>query len=168
MLFLCCVQYFDSYAVVSLPGTATIYGQSNYEGRVPHKQYYAGIKVRMCHTLIASSMTSTCKNRSNLKIAITCSVVSYSVETNIVIICGSWDIFLTHSSFGFGSVWKIVRGPKPKPFSGIFEIHVLHMIASIWLQMWKLDDKLCKMKPIWPRWYHQWRHSVISNIAFCI
>ena len=25
MLFLCCVQYFDSYCVVSLPGTVTIY-----------------------------------------------------------------------------------------------------------------------------------------------
>ena len=36
------------------------------------------------------------------------------------------------------SVWKIVRGRKSKPFSGIFKIHVLHMIASIWLQIWKL------------------------------
>ena len=32
MLFLCCVQYFDSYAVVSLHGMAKIYPHSREKG----------------------------------------------------------------------------------------------------------------------------------------
>ena len=53
-----------------------------------------------------------------------------------------------------------------KTLSGIFNIHVLQMIALIWHQIWKLDGELYKMKPIRPRWYHQWRHSVTSNIEY--
>ena len=48
--------------------------------------------------------------------------------------------------FGFEISWKT--------FSGIWEIHVWHMIASIWLQLWKLDGKLRKAKPFSPRWHH--------------
>ena len=32
------------------------------------------------------------------------------------IICSSRDIFLAQASFGFGSVWKLCRGWKSKPF----------------------------------------------------
>ena len=39
--------------------------------------------------------------------------------------------------------WKIVWCQKSKSFSGIFKIHVVYIIPSVWLQIWKLDGKLC-------------------------
>ena len=39
----------------------------------------------------------------------------------------------------------MVRGRKWKPLSGVFKIHVIHMIAWTWLQIWKLDGKLYNM-----------------------
>ena len=66
-----------------------LFGRFNYEGLVPHIQYFAGIWLQK----------PSC---ANLKIAISWLVFSYSVETNIVMICGSCHIFLAHSSLGFG------------------------------------------------------------------
>ena len=31
--------------------------------------------------------------------------------------------------------------------------------------IWKVLDKLCKMKPFWSQWQHQWRHNMTLNIA---
>ena len=109
------------------------------------------------------------KIRSNPKIPTTWSVF-FIVQrgTNIVIICGSWDILLMYLSFGFSFGLKIIRGWKSKSFPGISKIHILHMIASISLQIWQLGGKLCKMKPFWPWWHHQWRHNVTLHIALYI
>ena len=56
-----------------------------------------GVQV-ICHKLMTSRGE---KRRPNFEIAIT-QLLSYSVETSTVIICGTWDIFMIHSDFGVG------------------------------------------------------------------
>ena len=67
------------------------------------------------------SVTHTHDVIKSYEIAITLSVSSFSVKTNIVIICDSRHIFLTLSSFPFQFGLKNVRGRKPKPLSGILK-----------------------------------------------
>ena len=108
------------------------------------------VQVMSC-TLVTCSMTSPGqKNRSNLKITIARSVFLYILSQFVAQWTSSYN---TQVSVSF-SVWKIASGRKSKPFSGIFKIHVLYMIALIGLWIWKLHYKLCKMKPIWPRRRH--------------
>ena len=54
------------------------------------------------------------------------------------IICGSWDILWTYSSFGFGFSYKDKQGSK---IETVCKIHVAYNIDSIWLQRWKLHSK---------------------------
>ena len=77
-------------------------------------------------------------------------------------LCHVSTFFKTHDSE------VIMISHKSELFSALFKIHALHMIASIWLQVWKLDGKLCRMKTLWSWWHHQWRHSVTLNIAVYI
>ena len=50
------------------------------------------------------------------------------METNIVRLCGSRDIFLTHPSLGFDFYLEIVKGKKSKPFSGIANIRISNLL----------------------------------------
>ena len=88
------------------------------------------------------------KIRSNVRIAITWTVFNVQPGHGHKYCHDLWlnGHLLKHSSFGF----SFVRGRKSKPFSGFFKIHDLHMIPSIWLQIWNLEGKLCKMKPFGP------------------
>ena len=86
-----------------------LFGRFNYEGLVPHIQYFAGIWLQkpscasyVLNTHDVTDYITSLKSSSNLKIAISWLVFSYSVETNIVMICGSCHIFLAHSILGFG------------------------------------------------------------------
>ena len=86
--------------------------------------------------------------------------VSYSVETNVVIIRGSRDIVLTHSGFRLSFGLKYCQRSKSKPFSGIVKIQIMYMIASIRLHISKLDGRFCKTKPFWSRR----GHGYVSNV----
>ena len=109
------------------------------------------------HDVIANVARST--SRSNREIAIARSVLSYSVDTEYC-----HNLWLMTISV---SVWEIDRVRKSKPFSGIFIIHVLYTIVLIGLQIWQLHCELCKTRPVWPRWRHQWRQAwlwILSSI----
>ena len=108
------------------------------------------------------------KSRSKLKIVTTWSVfIALRGNKYCQYLWLTWHLYYIQISVSV-CVWKIVRGRKSKPFSRIFKIHVLHMIASIWLQIWKLDVELCIMKP----WYFHhddiFSHGVTLNIALYI
>ena len=119
----------------------------NCEGLVPHRRYFAGRKMGVCsctsyvlqiHDIIDDVTRS--KSRPNVKIVIT-QFLSYSVETNIVIICvhgtSFWHIWVSV----LVSVWKMIRSRESKPFLEIVKIRILHMIVPIWVHIWKLNDK---------------------------
>ena len=81
------------------------------------------------------------------------------METNIVIICSSHDIFLTHTSFSFA----LKDRQRTKNRNCVREFKkIMSYTASISLRICKVDSKLCEMKTFWPRWHHQWRQSGVT------
>ena len=75
-------------------------------------------------------------------------------DSVFIIQCGNNSMF--HGIYFWctqvlGSVWKILRGQKFKPFSWIFKIYVLCMKASIWRQTrwWQIMSNDCNSINFW-------------------
>ena len=108
----------------------------------------------MCCTLMTSS-----KALSGLKNAITWSV--FITQRGNKYLHNLWLMSHLSNTLMFRFRFQFKRAPevqKMKLFSGISKIHVFHMIASVWLPTWKVDDKLC----------NQWRYCFTLNITLCI
>ena len=93
----------------------------------------------MCYILMASSITSPDQK--------VCQILNCHNSVNFH--RTAWkQILSSFSTVMFRFRFRFERSPKvdKRTIFRNFKIHVLHMIASIWLQILKLYDKWCKMK----------------------
>ena len=115
---------------------------------------------------MTSSMTLLGQSRSILNLPSLGHSLSYSTETNIFIISGSRDSFLTDSIFGFG-----LKGRQRSKIEAVFGNFrnpcYLHDCFYLTTDM-KPRCQIIRIKPFWLRWDYRWRHSATLNIAFYI
>ena len=82
--------------------------------------------------MIFPHMFSQVQLASNFKIIIILSVITYNVETNIFIICGSQDIFLTRIVLKFRIWFESSQRLNIETVAGNFKIdHVLYITGSV-------------------------------------
>ena len=132
-------------------------GRFNYEGLVPHKQYFAGTLlgisscasyVSLIHDVIDDVTRS--QSRSNFEIDTSPSIFELERRSKAQNV---------RNANGYLS--GIVN------FRYNFENFELLNTASIWPQIWKDRSKLCQNIFSW-WWRHRWRHRVASRSAFSI
>ena len=106
------------FVCVCLRLSRCVSGRFNYEGLVPHKQYFAGTLLGMSscasfHTLITSLMTSQDhKVREILKFIYFRQYLSYSVDQKLTMSEMRMVIFVIYSTSGITSANKVCRELK--------------------------------------------------------
>ena len=114
-------------------------GRFNYEGLVPHKQYFAGTLLGMssCASYVSGTHDVIDVTRSQSKSNFE------SVDQKLKMSEMLMAIFLVHSTSGITSGKNQFVGLK---MAAIFENSEILNTASIWPQIWKDRPKLCQKK----------------------
>ena len=147
-------------------------GRFNYEGLMPHKQYFAGTLLGMssCASYVSRSHdviddVTRSQSRSNFEIDISPSIFELerrSKAQNVGNAHGYLSgIFNFRYNFRLKSLSRALN-------SGHFENFEILNTASIWPQIWKDRPKLCQKKVFSWWWRHRWRHRVASKSALYI
>ena len=142
-------------------------GRFNYEGLVPHKQYFAGTLLGMpsyasyvsCTHDVIDDVTRS-QSKSNFEIDISPSIFELerrSKAQNIGNASGYlFDIFNFRYDFHWKSLSRAQNG-------GHFENLAILNTASISPQIWKDRPKLYHKKYFSWWWRHRWRHGGLES-----
>ena len=142
-------------------------GRFNYEGLVPHKQYFAGTLLGM--TICASYVSRThdvigdvtrSQSRSNFEIDISPSIFELERRSKAQNVVNNHGYLLGIFNFRYNIRYKSLSRPE---HDGHFENFEILNKAAIWPQIWKDRPKLCQIKYFSWWWRHRWRRRVASK-----
>ena len=147
-------------------------GRFNYEGLVPHKQYFAGTLLEMTscasyvsHTHDVIDDVTRWQSRSKFEIDISPSIFELERRSNTQNVGNTNGYLSDIFNFRYNFRWKrLSRAQNGGHFLNFEMINT----ASIWPQIWKDRPKLCQKNYFSWRWRHRWRHRVASNSALYI
>ena len=125
-------------------------GRFNYEGLVPHKQYFAGTLLEMSSCASYVSRThdviddvTRSQSRSNFEIDISPSIFELERRSNAQNVGNAHGYLYGIFNFRYNCRLKSLSRAQN---SGHFENFEILNTASIWPQIWKDPPKLCQKK----------------------
>ena len=147
-------------------------GRFNYEGLVPHKQYFAATLLGMSscasyvsrtHGVIGDVITS--QSRSNLEIDKSPSIFELELRSKAPTVGNANGYYSGIFNFRYHFRWKKFVWALN---NGHFENFELLNTGSIWPHMWKDHPKLCQKEYFSWWWRNRWRHRMASKSALYI
>ena len=137
-------------------------GRFNYEGLVPHKQYFAGTLLEMSSCASYVSRThdviddvTRWQSRSKFEIDISPSIFELERRSKAQNVGNAYGYLSDIFNFRYNLRWKSLSRARN---GGHFLNFEILNTASIWPQIWKDRPKLCQKKYFSWWWRHRWRH----------